>query len=103
MPPAQQQVKEKLTAAMAAYQPQPYHGGAIVFVRAALRLGEYFDPIPLWRRIGRGGLMIVEIPDGHLDMVGRNAPLVAAALERALMDVAAPDPVLQDAAPASLS
>lgn len=102
MPPAQQQVKETLTQAMTAYQPQPYHGGTILFVRAALRMGEYFDPIPLWRRIGRGGLTIVEIPDGHLDMVGRNAPLVAAALDRALMDAAAPDPVLEDAAPASL-
>jgi acetoacetyl-CoA synthetase len=81
MPLAQQQVREKMTAAMAAYQPQPYHGGPIVYVHAANELGEYFDPMPLWRRIAQGGLMVVDVPDGHYEMVAQNAPLIAAALD----------------------
>ncbi|MDQ3060877.1 MAG: acetoacetate--CoA ligase [Pseudomonadota bacterium] len=89
MPPAQQRVKHTLWAAMADYQPQSYDAGAIIFVRASVRLVEYFDPVPLWRRVGRGGLKVVEVPDGHMDMVGRHAPLVAAALERALAEAAA--------------
>ena len=91
MPPAQQQVREQLTAAMTAYQPQPYDGGAILFVHAAIRLVEYFDPLPLWRRVGRGGMTVFEVPDSHLDVVGRHADLVAVALDRALAD-AAPAP-----------
>lgn len=89
MSPTQQQVREKLTAAMKIYQPQPYDAGPILFFRAAITLVEYFDPLPLWRRIARGGLKVVEIPDGHLDMVGRHAQLVGAALDRALLDAAA--------------
>ena len=56
----------------------------MVFVRAAVRLEHYFDPLPLWRRIARGGLTVVEVPDGHYDMVGRNAHLIAVAIDRAL-------------------
>lgn len=88
LPPAQQQVREQLTAAMTAYQPQPYHGGTILFVHAGIRLVEYFDPLPLWRHVGRGGLTVLEVPDSHLDVVGRHADLVAAALDRALADAA---------------
>jgi acetoacetyl-CoA synthetase len=82
----QQQVLEKMTAAMDAYRPQPYHGGPIVYVRAAVTQGQYYDPMPLWQRLANGGLKIVEVPDGHLDMLGPNAQLVAAAIDRALMN-----------------
>lgn len=90
MTPAQQRVRERLTAAMHAYAPQPYDGG-ILFVRAEIALVEYFDPLPLWRRVGHGGVTVLETPGSHLDVVMRHAPLVAAALDRALLE-SAPDP-----------
>jgi acetoacetyl-CoA synthetase len=83
VPPAQL-VFEKMLAAMENYRPQPYGGGPIVYVRAAIALGDYFDPLPLWQRIAEGGLVIADVPGGHLDMQGPNAQRVAAALDRAL-------------------
>jgi len=77
-------VYEKMTAAMDAYRPQPYDGGPILYIRAADQIGGYFDPLPLWQRVARGGLTVIAVPGGHLDMLGPNAPLVAAALDRAL-------------------
>ena len=86
--PAEQPVCEKLRAAMAAYRAQPYYGGPIVYVHAAIALdGRYFDPLPLLRRIARGGLTIVEVPGGHLDLVKLNVQLVAAALDEQLLNL----------------
>ena len=82
---AQQKVNNKLHAAMMAYRAQPYHGGSIVYAHAAIPLGDYFDPMPLVQRIASGGLKVVEVPDGHLDMVSVNAELIAAALDHELL------------------
>ena len=76
---------DKLRAAMAAYRAKAYGGGLIVYVHAGIALdGDYSDPMPLMRRIACRGLRIVEVPNGHLDLVGLNSKLVAAALDREL-------------------
>ena len=83
--PVPQPVYDKMRAAMAAYRAKSYGGGLIVYVHAAIALdGNYFDPLPLVRRIACSGLKIVEVPDGHLDLVGLNSKLVAAAFDREL-------------------
>ena len=89
MPLALQQVRKNLQAAMMVYRPEPYDGGPIVYVRTGVRLGEYIDPLPLWRGLALGGLTIVEVPGGHYEMVGLNVRVVAAALDQALVTVTA--------------
>jgi acetoacetyl-CoA synthetase len=84
LPRTPQLMHEKMRSAMMTYRPQPYHAGPIIYVRAAIPLVDYFDPMPLWRRIARSGLTVIDIPDGHLDLLGSNAKLVAAALDHAL-------------------
>ena len=85
MLPLPQPAVDKLRAAMAVYRAKAYGGGLIVYVHAAIALdGDYSDPMPLMRRIACRGLRIVEIPNGHLDLVGLNSKLVAAALDREL-------------------
>ena len=75
-----------MIAAMDAYRPQPYDGGPVLYIRAENQVWDYFDPLPFWQRVARGGLTVIEVPGGHLDLLGANAPLVAAALDRALMN-----------------
>ena len=82
---AQQKVSQKLRAAMTAYRAQTYQGGLIVYAHAAMPLEGYSDPMPLVQAIASGGLKVVEVPDGHLDMVGVNAGLIAAALDHELL------------------
>jgi acetoacetyl-CoA synthetase len=82
--PAWQTVHETMSAAMAAYRPQPYEGGPMVHIRAATQLGNYVDPMPLWRQVARRGLVVMEVPGKHLELVAANANVVAAALDRAL-------------------
>ncbi|HXE48000.1 MAG TPA: thioesterase domain-containing protein, partial [Ramlibacter sp.] len=83
--PAPLLVYEKMLAAMDAYRPQPYDGGPVLYIRAENQIGGYLDALPFWQRVVRGGLTVIEMPGGHLDLLGANAPLVAAALDRALM------------------
>ena len=82
---AQQKVSQKLRAAMTAYRAQTYQGGLIVYAHAAMPLEGYSDPMPLVQAIASGGLKVVEVPDGHLDMVSVNAGLIAAALDHELL------------------
>ena len=83
--PLPQPMGDKMRAAMAAYRARSYGGSLIVYVHAAIALdGDYSDPLPLMRRIACRGLRIVEFPNGHLDLVGLNSKLVAAALDREL-------------------
>ncbi|HWI78726.1 MAG TPA: acetoacetate--CoA ligase [Ramlibacter sp.] len=89
--PAWQTVYDRMCAAMAAYRPQPYEGGRMVHVRAAVELGgDYIDPMPLWRQIARGGIVVFDVPGHHLEMVASNAKAVAAALDQVLGPGAAP-------------
>lgn len=89
--PAWQAVHEKMSAAMAAYRPQAYEGGPMIHIRAAIQLGNYVNPMPLWRQIARKGLVVMEVPGQHLELVAANAKVVAAALDRALSRACTPD------------
>jgi acetoacetyl-CoA synthetase len=84
-PPALRRVRETLVLAMTTYRPLPYHAGPIVYVRGAVRLEERGDPMLLWRRVARGGLVIAEVPGGHEDMlVEPNLQAVANLLDQGL-------------------
>jgi acetoacetyl-CoA synthetase len=83
--PAWERVYQRMCAATVAYRPQPYEGGPMVHIRSAVELGgPYIDPMPLWRQIARSGIVVVEVPGTHFEMVTSNASAVAAALDRAL-------------------
>jgi len=85
MPPTLLRVRETLRLAMATYRPRPYHAGPIVYVRALISQNGYGDPMPLWRRVARGGLVIAEVPGSHNDMIVEpDLQIVAAALDREL-------------------
>lgn len=85
MPPALLRVRETMRLAMATYRPRPYHAGPIVYVRALSSQGEYGDPMPLWRRVARNGLVIADVPGSHSEMIAEpHLRLVAAALDRGL-------------------
>jgi acetoacetyl-CoA synthetase len=75
---------DSMSAALRAYRPRPYHGGVLTYVRAADRLGNYYDPLPLWRRVACAGIAVVPVPGGHLDMLGPHVLGVAAAIDGAL-------------------
>ncbi|MEM5383781.1 acetoacetate--CoA ligase [Paraburkholderia phymatum] len=84
-PPALRQVRETLVLAMTRYRPPPYNAGPILYVRATTRLDEHGDPMLLWQRVARGGLVIAEVSGSHDDMlVEPNLQDVAAVLDRAL-------------------
>jgi hypothetical protein len=40
--------------------------------------------MPLWRQVARKGLVVLEVPGKHLELVAANATAVAAALDQAL-------------------
>jgi len=82
--PAWQTVYERMSAAMATYRPQSYEGSPMFHIRAAIQLGNYVDPMPLWRQVARKGLVVLEVPGKHLELVAANATAVAAALDQAL-------------------
>ena len=87
---AEQWVNNKLHAAMRVYRSQLYHGGPIAYAHAVIPLGDYFDPMPQVQRIACGELKIVEVSDGHLDRIGQNARLTAAALDHELLSTSQP-------------
>jgi acetoacetyl-CoA synthetase len=86
MPPVLRRVRDMMRLATATYRPRPYDGGPIVYVRALIsQQGEYGDPMPLWRRLARRGLLITEIPGSHNDLIAEpDLRIVAAALDRGL-------------------
>lgn len=50
-----------------------------------LRSGERGDPMPLWRSIARGGLVVAEVSGGHGDMIVEpNVQRAAAVLDERL-------------------
>ena len=81
MPPAQQLVFDCMTAALANYRPPNYDAGPVVFIHAATRLGNYFDPMPVWRRVARGGVHVINVAGSHLELVRSNAAVVAQHLD----------------------
>jgi acetoacetyl-CoA synthetase len=84
---AQQAVYAAGLAALADWRPQPLHGVPVTYVRCDVPLGGHDDPLPVWRAVARGGLEVVRMPGGHLDLVGAQAP----ALARVLDGLAGPD------------
>jgi acetoacetyl-CoA synthetase len=82
--PVRRRIHESMNAAMEAYRPQQFNNGPVLYLRAQVTLGEYYDPLSLWQRIAGSGIKTVEIPGGHLDMLGPSVRAVAAALDRAL-------------------
>ena len=95
IPSAQQrQVLEKTNAAMKAYRPRLCHGRPMVYVHTAIPQWKYVDPMPLWRRVACGGLTVVEVGDGNLDILWPNAQLVASAIDRALVNEGVESPAI---------
>jgi acetoacetyl-CoA synthetase len=82
-PPVLVRVREAMRVAMTTYRPQPYDGGPVHFVRAALPESERGDPLPLWRRMARRGLAVAQVSGSHTEMILEpNVALLAATLDR---------------------
>ncbi|HYS62990.1 MAG TPA: acetoacetate--CoA ligase [Paraburkholderia sp.] len=88
LPPTLRRIRETMGVAMTAYRPRPYDAGPILYLRAAIAERERGDPMPLWRRIARGGLVIAEVSGGHGDMIVEpNVQRAAAVLDERLTSV----------------
>jgi acetoacetyl-CoA synthetase len=56
--------------AFAAYRPGPYDGSATFVAAAIPAIGEDLcDPLPVWRRVVRGGLTVENVPGRHDDIL----------------------------------
>ncbi|MGF6570587.1 acetoacetyl-CoA synthetase [Paraburkholderia sp. GAS333] len=85
LPPMLLRVRKAMQVAMATYRPKRYSAGPILYVRALIRTEGPGDPLPLWRRVARGGLKVIDVAAGHSDMIASpKADTVAAALDAAL-------------------
>jgi acetoacetyl-CoA synthetase len=80
-------VRGALTLAAWAYRPQPF-AGRLTYIRARgpeLETLECEDPVPVWRRLARGGFEVHDVPGNHTNMIAEpNASALAAALDRCL-------------------
>jgi acetoacetyl-CoA synthetase len=84
MTPAQRRVHEAMRCALESYRPQPFDGGPIVYLRAAIPLGGYCDPLPVWKRTAAAGLRVVPLPGAHLDLVRVTSAHAARAMDAQL-------------------
>jgi acetoacetyl-CoA synthetase len=82
--PEQRRVHEAMMGALERYRPRPFDGGPLVYLRAAIPLGGYCDPLPVWRRIGAAGLRVVPLPGAHLDLVRTTHAHAARAIDAQL-------------------
>jgi acetoacetyl-CoA synthetase len=80
MPPVLRRMRDTCRTAMNNYRPKPYAGGRIVYVRAALRDEDRGDPLPLYRKIARGGLTVAEVPGNHAGVIEEPGVYAAAAV-----------------------
>lgn len=81
-PPALRRLRGAMLVALRGYRPEPYPG-RVVFLRAAIPTAG--DPLPLWRKMVRGGLEVSVTPGDHDEMInGANAKALALALARHL-------------------
>jgi acetoacetyl-CoA synthetase len=81
-PPALRRVRGAMLLAMRQYRPEPYPG-KVVYLRAAVPGNN--DPLPVWRKVVRGGLDVNVTPGDHDEMIcGPNAKELALALGRHL-------------------
>jgi acetoacetyl-CoA synthetase len=68
-----------------AYRPRPYAGPVTYFLPAVRRFHVFADPMPVWRRVARGGLTVERVPGPHVGMVrGESARLIARRIDRDL-------------------
>ena len=88
LPQALRRVHEAMTHALESYRPRPFDGGPLVYLRAAVPLGGYCDPLPVWRRTARAGLRVVPLPGEHLDLVRTTSADAARAIDETLADKA---------------
>ncbi|MDR6413084.1 UNVERIFIED_ORG: acetoacetyl-CoA synthetase [Burkholderia sp. 1595] len=85
LPPTLRRIRETMGTAMRTYRPRPYEAGPILYLRAAIAERERGDPMPLWRSIARGGLVVAEVSGGHGDMIVEpNVQRAAAVLDERL-------------------
>ena len=78
------QVIVALHRALHDYRPDPYAAGPALFIRARQPLEGYLSPMPVWRKVLRGGLQVVKVPGSHLELVRAQGPQVASIIDRAL-------------------
>ncbi|WP_250452808.1 acetoacetate--CoA ligase [Caballeronia sp. ATUFL_M2_KS44] len=62
-------VRESMRVAMTTYKPRLYLGGPIVYVRASIQQDDRGDPLPVWRRVAKHGLRIMQVEGRHTDLV----------------------------------
>lgn len=85
LPPLMLKVREAMRVAMTRYRPQAYFGSKILFLRAEVPQVGRGNPLPLWSRIARAGLTVIDIPGDHNGLVLEpNVAHVAAALNDVL-------------------
>jgi acetoacetyl-CoA synthetase len=93
LPPTMLRVREAMRAAMAVYRLPSYDAGPVQFIRAALPVGDLCNPMPAWQRAARRGLDVSRVGGSHVEMIiGRNAELLAATLDRLLRQAQARKP-----------
>jgi len=81
-PPALRRIRGAMLLAMRAYRPEPYQGKAVYFRASVPGDG---DPLPVWQKLVRGGLVVDVTPGNHDEMIaGPNAQALALALARHL-------------------
>ncbi|HEY0632080.1 MAG TPA: non-ribosomal peptide synthetase [Thermoleophilaceae bacterium] len=68
LPPLMRRLEDAGWAAFDAYRPEPY-AGAATFFRVEQPREDMGDPLPVWRRVVRGGLTVVNTPGSHADVV----------------------------------
>ncbi|MEO8151494.1 MAG: thioesterase domain-containing protein [Rhizobacter sp.] len=81
-PAALRRVRGAMLFAFRCYRPQPY-AGKLIFLRASIPGNS--DPLPVWRKLVRGGLEVSTTPGNHDEMIsGANAKTLAMTLSRFL-------------------
>ena len=84
LPPVLLRVREAMRLAMTIYRPRSYDG-RVLYVRAARLAEGRGDPLPLWQKVARGGLVVAEVDSDHVAMMFEPVVrLVADELDRAV-------------------
>jgi acetoacetyl-CoA synthetase len=91
LPPNLRRVRGGAYVATRTYRPRSY-GGKLTYFSATER--GRVDPLPLWRRIAKGGVEIHVTPGDHFEMIQEpNVSILARCLDRCLDALGEPDPV----------
>jgi acetoacetyl-CoA synthetase len=54
--------------AFTSYRPRPFNGSMTVF-RATSRWPRYCDPLPVWKRLATGDVLVTNIPGSHRELI----------------------------------